>query len=81
MMSETKIISDPNDSREFLMNDVYLTANHNNSSNRCRKRCKTLSCFCLGFLTFSGINSLFFALGYIYNENLHCNSTDFLEDF
>ena len=74
------MMSSEPDSREYLMNDVYLTSNHNNSSVTFRKRCKNFTCCCLGILTFSGINCLFFALGYIYNDKLHCNSTELVED-
>ena len=64
------------DSREYLMNDVYLTSNHSNSSVSFRKRCKTFACCCLGIVTFTGINALFFTMGYVYNDKLHCNITN-----
>ena len=47
-MRNTNIINHPNESNDFLANDfstndIYLTEMHDNSSQKFRKKCKTLT--------------------------------------
>ena len=78
-MRNTNIINHPNESNDFLANDfstneIYLTNMHNNSSQKFKKKCKTLVCYCMGLSLFTITSSLFFIVGYTYHDKLHCNN-------